>query len=139
VEKDFAFKDGIYLVTRDHELDLHNEFDFTEVRYSVRDRTVSLSWVGGSNGSRSVANPVSIRLDFVEVSEFRFMPRDPELPFTEDFCLHAAGYWIEDERIDGVAIPESEPGPEWFTAFEFISGAIIALKAARATTRITMS
>ena len=38
MEKDFTFKDGVYLVKGEHELDLHNEFDFTEVRYSIADR-----------------------------------------------------------------------------------------------------
>jgi hypothetical protein len=139
VQKDFTFKGGIYLIQGDHELDLHNNFDFVEVRYSVRDRTASLSWIGGSNGSTTVENPVSARVDFFEVSAFRFMPRDPELPFTEDACLNSAGYWIDEEWCDGVMIPESEPSPEWFTAFEFMSGAIIALKASRATATITSS
>jgi hypothetical protein len=137
MQKDFAFKDGIYLVKSDYELDLHNDFDFREVHYSVSERTASLNWTRCTREWVNANNPDFVRLDFFEVSEFRFMPRDPELPFTEDDSLNTAGYWIDEEWCAGVVIPESEPDPKWFTAFEFMSGAIIALKAARATATIT--
>jgi hypothetical protein len=137
VQKNFTFKLGIYLVQGDREFDLHNNFDFLEVHYSAAERSAFLSWARCDREGVSSRNPALLRLDFFEVSEFRFMPRDPEIPFTEDDCLRSAGYWVDEEWCDGVAIPASDPGPEWFNAFEFMSGAIIALKAARATATIS--
>lgn len=100
MEKDFAIKSGIYLVKGDYELGLHNDFNFRETRYSVLDRTASLKWVRSNGKWVGTNNPAFISLNFFEVSEFRFLPRDPELPFTEDDCLHNAGYWIDEEWCD---------------------------------------
>ena len=40
---DFKITSGIYLSQSPHELDLHNDFDFQAVHYSVADRTVLVS------------------------------------------------------------------------------------------------
>lgn len=38
MHRDFEMKTGIYLVQSPHELDLHNNFDFQDLRYSVADK-----------------------------------------------------------------------------------------------------
>ena len=58
VRRDFNIKLGIYLVQPPHELDLHNNFDFQELRYSVAERTLCLQWRRsqreGSQGHRAL-------------------------------------------------------------------------------------
>jgi hypothetical protein len=62
------------------------------------------------------------------------MPRSAALPFSEDDCLNAFGYWTDEDWADGVVVIEGdkEPDPRWLTAVEFMSGAVIAVKAASA-------
>jgi hypothetical protein len=40
---DFTFKNGIYLIQQGRELDLHNNFNFIGLQYSVSDRTLVLN------------------------------------------------------------------------------------------------
>ena len=67
-----------------------------------------------------------------DVTEYRFIPRDPDLPFTEDDCLSEVGYWTDEDWCDGVFMTDDDPDQRWLTAFGFMSGAIIAIQAARA-------
>ena len=43
--EDFTIKDGIYLVSGEDTLDLHNNYDFTEIKYSVAERRATLTWL----------------------------------------------------------------------------------------------
>jgi hypothetical protein len=133
MEMDFAFKDGIYLVKDKNEVDLHNNFDFQEVVYNVCDRHVTLKWSRSKGEWVSKETPSSIWIEFSDVTEYRFFPRDPELPFTEDDCLSEAGYWANEDWCDGVFMADDTPERDWLTAFGFMSGAIIAVQASRAT------
>jgi len=132
MEKDFSFKDGIYLVKDQNEFDLHNNFDFQEVVYSVSQRRVTLGWSRSKGEWVSAHAPTFIRIEFSEVTEYRFFPRDSELPFTEDDCLSVAGYWTDGDWCDGVFMTDETPEKNWLTAFGFMSGAIIAVQAERA-------
>ena len=77
-------------------------------------------------------------VEFREVSEFRFLPRDAKLPFTEDDCVNTFGYWTDEDWADGVIItePTQTPDPSWLTAIDFMSGAVIAVQAVSAHARI---
>jgi hypothetical protein len=44
MRRDFEISQGIYLVQPPHELDLHNNFDFLGLDYSVEHRTLLLRW-----------------------------------------------------------------------------------------------
>jgi hypothetical protein len=132
MEKDFSFKDGIYLVKDYVEFDLHNNLDFQEVVYSVLDRRVTLKWTRSTGEWVSKETTLSIWIEFSDVTEFRFFPRDPELPFTEDDCLSEAGYWANEDWCNGVFMTDHDPEKSWLTAFGFMSGAIIAVQATRA-------
>ena len=87
MRRDFEIKDGIYLSQPPHELDLHNNFDFCGLHYSVEHRTLSLHWRRSTRDWVAGGTPASVSVEFRAVSEFRFLPRDAELPFTEDDCL----------------------------------------------------
>lgn len=77
-------------------------------------------------------------VEFREVSEFRFLPRNAELPFTEDDCVSSFGYWTDEDWKYGVIVaePSQSPDPNWLTAIDFMSGAVIAVQATSAHARI---
>src|SRR5580765_2799038 len=129
--RNFEIRKGIYLVQAPHELDLHNNFDFQGLNYSIEERTLLLTWRRSKGEPVVSGSPESVSIEFREVSEFRFQPRDSELPFTEDDCVSTFGYWTDEEWADGIIAPEPSqtPDPSWLTAIKFMSGAIIAVQA----------
>jgi hypothetical protein len=138
MRRDFEIKDGIYLSQPPHELDLHNNFDFCGLHYSVEERTLSLHWRRSKGDWVAAGTPASLSVEFQEVSEFRFLPRDAKLPFTEDDCVNTFGYRTEEEWADGVFLPDPNqtPDPRWLAAIHFMSGAVIAVQASSAHARI---
>ncbi|MCX6854954.1 MAG: hypothetical protein NTV80_08630 [Verrucomicrobia bacterium] len=127
--ENFTIKDSIYLVSGEDTLDLHNNYDMTEITYSVAERRATLTWVRSTGDWVPATEPLQLRIEFHGVSCFRFMPRDPQLPFTEDNCLSNAGYWTDEDWCDRVMICEADPEPHWLRAFQFQSGAIVAIAA----------
>ncbi|MDD5262909.1 MAG: hypothetical protein PHD76_13780 [Methylacidiphilales bacterium] len=138
MHRDFEIIDGIYLSQPPCQLDLHNNFDFHDLHYSIENRTLSLHWRRGKGEWVSSDTPASVCVEFREVSEFRFHPRDPKLPFTEDDCVSTFGFWTDEEWADGIILaePTQIPDPNWLTAINFMSGAVIAVQAASAHARI---
>lgn len=138
MKRDFEIIDGIYLVQSSHELDLHNNFDFIEFNYSVKNRLLLLSWRRNDGEWVASGTPESVIIEFREVSEFRFTPRDSKLPFTEDDCINSFGYWVDEDWIEGVIMLElnQTPEPNWLTAIDFMSGAVISVQASSAHARI---
>jgi len=136
--RNFEIRNGIYLVQPPHELDLHNSFAFQGLHYSVQERTLLLSWRRSQVEWVAPGSPSSLSIEFREVSEFRFEPRDSELPFTEDDCVSTFGYWTDEDWADGIIAsePSQTPDPSWLTAIEFMSGAVIAVQALSAHARI---
>jgi hypothetical protein len=134
MEMDFTVDNGIYLVQSLHELDLHNDFDFQRLEYSVTLRRLVLEWIRGTGDWIRAGTPASVRIEFRDVSEFRFTPRDAEMPFTEDDCVASIGYWTDEAWCTGAMILDSnaDPEPGWLLAFEFQSGAMVAVAAATA-------
>ena len=138
MRRDFEIKDGIFLSQPPYELDLHNDFDFCGLHYSIEDRTLSLHWRRSNGEWVAAGTSASVGVEFREVSEFRFFPRDAELPFTEDDCVSTFGYWTDEAWADGVIEPDPTQTPDsrWLTAIHFMSGATIAVQASSAHARI---
>ena len=128
IRENFSIE-GTRLKQGDHLLDLHNDYDFIGMSYAVEQRRVSLTWRRGSGQWVKRDLPLAVELVFESVSGFRVMPRDPEMPFTEDNCLSSAGWWTDEEWCDGVMVCDSDGGNGWMRAFDFQSGAIIAIAA----------
>jgi hypothetical protein len=139
MHRDFEIRLGIYLVRPPHELDLHNNFEFQELQYSVAERTLCLQWRRTLREGIPAMVPPSVTIEFRGVTEFRFQPRDPALPFTEDDCLDNFGYWTDEDWANGVILcdPFQTPDPSWLTAIEFMSGAVILVQADSAHAIIT--
>ncbi|MES2569681.1 MAG: hypothetical protein V4710_06450 [Verrucomicrobiota bacterium] len=132
MHRDFKIRTGIYLVQPPHELDLHNDFDFQELRYSVAERNLSLLWRRSAREGVPVTLPALAAIEFRGVTEFRFQARDPQLPFTEDDCLRDFGHWTDEDWAEGsvMILVEPEKADErWLTAIEFMSGAIVLVQA----------
>jgi hypothetical protein len=132
--RDFSIADGIYLMQGAYELDLHNCFEFHSLDYSVKNRTLSLQWKTSDGDWVADGMPHSVAIEFKEVSEFRFLPRDADIPFTEDDCLETFGFWSDEDWATGVFLVGTgqEPDPAWPTAIEFTSGATIIVQATSA-------
>lgn len=131
MKRSYEIISGIYLVQDGYELDLHNNFDFVRLDYSLVERRLLLLWKRSNGNWVSSNTPKTLTIEFTQVSEFRFMPRDPEIPFTEDDCLDSFGYWVDEDWANGVVLvgPAQEPDPKWLTAIEFMSGAVLAVQA----------
>lgn len=138
MKRNFKIVDGIYLVQDSHELDLHNNFDFKKLDYSVEKRSLVLYWQRSKGDWVSSETPAKLTIEFKEVSEFRFMPRDSEAPFTEDNCINSFGYWVDEDWAEGVIMvePNQKAEPNWLTAIDFMSGAILVVQAESAHAKI---
>lgn len=139
MNRNYEIVDGIYLVQDGYELDLHNNFDFKNLEYSVSERKVVLHWERSNGDWVGSETPRALDVEFSGVSEFRFMPRDSEVPFTEDDCINAIGYWVDEDWAEGViwAEPNQKVEPQWLTGIDFMSGAVIAVQAERADAKVT--
>jgi hypothetical protein len=131
MNRNYEIVDGIYLVQAEKELDLHNNFNFSGFNYSITERKLELNWIRSEGDWVSCDTPQSVRVTFTQVSEFRFMPREQGAPFTEDDCINSIGYWVDEDWAEGVIM--AEPGqkvePQWLTAVDFMSGALLAVQA----------
>lgn len=141
MKRNFEIVNGICLVQESHELDLHNNFDFKNLDYFVGDRTLILNWQRSKGDWSDSVAPRALTIVFNEVSEFRFMPRDPEMPFTEDDCISSFGYWVDEDWASGVIMvePHQEAEPQWLTAIGFMSGAVLAVQAESANAEIEVT
>ena len=136
--RNFEIIDGTYLKLESLELDLHNNLDFISLDYSVEECKLVLNWQRSKGGWVSSDTPESLTVEFQEVSEFRFMPRDSDMPFTEDDCINSFGYWVDEDWAEGVIMvePNQKAEPEWLTAIDFMSGAVLAVQAESAKASI---
>ena len=134
----FTIAQGIYLVQPPYELDLHNNFEFIGLDYSVQNRNLLLHWQRSKGEWVASDTPKALAIEFTDVSEFRFYPRSSGEPFTEDKCINSFGYWTDEDWADGVFVTSATDiiSPEWLTAIDFMSGAVIAIKATSAHARI---
>ena len=139
MNRDYEIIAGIYLVQNGYELDLHNNFDLKSMKYLVSERTVVLHWVRSNRDWVSAETPKALEVEFGGVTEFRFMPRDSDPPFTEDDCINSIGCWVDEDWAEGVIIlgPSQQAEPHWLTAIDFMSGAVLAVQAESASARVT--
>lgn len=131
MNKDYQIVNGIYLVQGDHDLDLHNDYCFQGLEYSVIDRKVVLEWKRSNGDWVNKNSPQSVTLRFAGISEFRFTPRTSSRPFTEDDCINTIGYWVDEDWAEDMIIvePNQTVEPHWLTSIDFMSGAVLSLQA----------
>ena len=139
MKRNFEIVDGIYLVQKGYELDLHNNFDFKGFGYSIEKRSLVLNWARSKGEWVSSGTPSSLVIEFQGVSEFRFLPRDSRTPFSEDDCLNSFGYWVDEDWAEGVILvePNQKSESHWLTAMDFMSGAVLAVQSESANANIS--
>ena len=138
MNRNYEIIEGIYLVQGSYKLDLHNNYDFKRLGYSVAERKLVLSWERSIRDSVGGDMPKSLAIEFNDVSEFRFMPRDSSVPFTEDDCVASVGYLVGEDWAAGIitVAPDQSAETHWLTAIEFMSGAVLAVQAGSANAKI---
>jgi hypothetical protein len=138
MNRDYKIVQGIYLIKDTYNLDLHNNFNFKSVEYSVSERKAVLHWKRSNGDWVNSETPKALEIEFSGVSEFRFMPRDSDMPFTEDDCVNSIGYWVDEDWAEGIIMvePNQKPEPQWLTAIDFMSGAVITVQAERASAKV---
>lgn len=133
---DFSLSQGIYLVKDGGQFDLHNDFDFESVAYSVGDRCVAMRWRRGSGAWVASDGPASIALTFSGVSVFIFTPREADKPLSDDDCVDELGYSSPAEALVSEYLVALAPDPSWLLTFRFASGATVSVGAAEVRARI---
>jgi hypothetical protein len=70
MNRNYEIVDGIYLVQGSHKLDMHNNFDFKNLDYSVAERKLVLNWARSEGDWVSSSTPAAVTIEFTEVGEF---------------------------------------------------------------------
>lgn len=133
----FKWTGSIYLVASGVEHDLHNCYDFQCVIYDPGNGLLELRWRRGPKDRVADDLPGSINLHMKGVTEMRWLPRDSDLPFSEDNCLASFGYARGGDWTDGQFWVESEPEADWRWSFLFQSGAELQVAGDSATVAIS--
>lgn len=136
ISKNFSWSESINLKYDSIEYNLHNDFDFVEINYSIETQSVTLKWKRGSGNWVNQNQPKFIILSISYVSQFEFKQRDPEMPFTEDDCLESIGFISDDDWCDGQFWIDKTPDENWLWSFSFQSGAEIIIGAKSAIVQI---
>ncbi|GAA4296174.1 hypothetical protein [Nibribacter koreensis] len=94
----FEIEDSIALRYANQYLDLHNDYDFTDFKYSVSSQIFEMSWTPIQSIS-TVTNPVTgLKLRFEEVDFLKIQERDNEMPYSEDTCIDIIGFLPQEMR-----------------------------------------
>ena len=145
MQEHFTLKNSIYLVADGVELDLHNDYNFVGLDYSIEKRVLILRWVRNPGEWVAHDSPAEVELEYREVQRFEFRPRDLEMPFTEDDCLSDAGYCCDAGwptsvsngcEATGVFSTDAASEDGWLRAFQFQSGSVIVVLADQANAKI---
>jgi len=121
--------DNIALEVDDMYLDLHNNFDFRAIEYSVDKRVIRLSWRKNPGEWVSEKLPGTITLEFHGVTRFRMNARDVDIPFSEDDCLGTIGFLPPDMWDCMDSYSPRKPSADDDMLMDFMSGAALKVKA----------
>ena len=130
--QNFSWSQGAYICANSQKLDLHNDYDFLGFTYDVEAQSVSLRWRRGLGDWVDGDQPEKIRLSVFDVHYFKFVPRDPKMPRTEDKCLASFGYDSDEDGVDGQFWTVGPADPGWRWSLEFQSGAELVVGGSRA-------
>lgn len=107
-------------------IDLHNHFHFRSITYDVLKRKLNLVWV--RNEYASDKDPLSVNISFSCVSHFSSIPRDANIPYSEDDCVHSIGYIGKNERTEDFYLLDT-PGEDLHIVMAFHSGFMLRVYA----------
>jgi len=81
-------------------LDLHNIYGWQSITYLPEKRQITMSWILPTGDQIQPDLPRVVALEFRGVSRFAASPHDPEMPYTEDTCLHAVTFTPPEHASD---------------------------------------
>jgi hypothetical protein len=134
----FAFSsDQIGVESGRSYFDLHNNFDFSGLTYSVVERVIILDWTKGNRAGVPADSPKKLSLRFEGVGFLRAKQRDSDIPFTEDDCLRTIGFFWND-MIEEMSVTDTSVPMEGCShlLIDFMSGFAIKLSAENAYLRL---
>lgn len=103
-------------------LDLHNDFEFVELRHGPREASVELVWARRAGSFISQHVPPGIKLHFSGVFLFLVSRRDPEMPPEEDGCTEMIGFCWNDLVAEMAGPAKATPEPECCHFFLLLHG-----------------
>jgi hypothetical protein len=89
--------------------DLHNCYNFSQMRYDVSERRVELDWRRVVGERIPASLPRGISLVFLEVSLLKVSERESGAPFSEDDCMDTIGFIWNDMVDQMTAFTSHEP------------------------------
>ena len=117
--------------------DLHNNFIFSGFSYDVATRELVLRWARGKGEWIPPGHPSEIVITAREVSHLSVVARDPDMPYSEDDCLHCVSF-VEANGATAHSFVVSGPAdPHLHYVFQFMSGFILRVQAEEARCSIT--
>lgn len=94
----FDLEETIALRHAGQYFDLHNDFDFSEFKYSVSSQHFEMQWHKSSAEECVSDNVDKIKLYFSRVNFLKIKERDREMPDSEDKCVDVIGFLPQDMR-----------------------------------------
>ena len=122
---DLAVGESIY--------DLHNDFSFAGFAYDLPTRELELRWLKGTGDWVSKESPSEIRITICGVSYLAVLPRDPDMPYTEDDCLNCVSVVEASQPTESAFITAATPENDLHYVFRFMSGFVLRVQAQEAT------
>jgi hypothetical protein len=127
----------IYLKTDEEELDLHNNYDFVRFIFENKLRKLTLKWKRGKSDWIKTTLPKNLYVIISDVSYFSVMPRNSEIPYSEDDCLEYMGFVDpHNKSVDEFYTSDSLPKADWHYVFRFMSDFSIRVQAEQAICKI---
>ncbi|OGV58949.1 MAG: hypothetical protein A2283_01700 [Lentisphaerae bacterium RIFOXYA12_FULL_48_11] len=127
--KNFTISQNIYVVVHNHELDLHNNYDFCGFAFDGTQRSLRLSWQKTKGDWVQANDSPSLELRVIGVRSFQVTPRDPKLPFSEDSCLTDISFLCDEPWCNEPFTTDKTPDESWKWVFQFMSGSSIVVDA----------
>jgi hypothetical protein len=107
----FQVTDNYALNYQGRHIDLHNNFDFNNLEYSTETMTLVLRWIKSSGDWVKEDELSHLALVHKNVSYLFILPRDPEMPLSEDSCLSDITFFPSSSRdINNSVIHQGLPG-----------------------------
>ena len=119
----FQIKNFIETQFSDLLIDLHNNFDFSNFFYDVDNHSLLLSWKKTVGDRVFEGGPSSLVFAHKNVNYLSVIPRDKEVPTSEDSCLEDITYFSKTNRENhGFLLDQSVPEQDDDIIFIFQGG-----------------
>ena len=138
MQTNFLLFENYAIKLGDKHLDLHNNFDFKGFSFEIDTRKLILDWNGRNADWVPKDNPSTLSITVFAVDYLKVIPRNVDIPFTEDNCLIDLTYYPSSDRQDDESIVMKEtPSDDDDLIFKFESDQIVRVKGSKIEVSIT--